>query len=331
MKVKQILTATALLGAAAVTAQARLIERRSVSSKVLAGLMRLQPKKMFSPYKHAENLVTYEYFAEKNAKPWQMNQQFKAKYHAIMSSTYPSTYEFHGRYHDNRYTVIYLHGGRFWNQPQAMQIRFARKLADTLSGTVLMPIYPLAPNYDYQDVLTSLERLYREVLKTVDPAKLIIIGDSAGGGLALTLAEALKEWDLPQPKNIVALSPVLDVGLTNDEIRYYEAADPVLDRYSLQVMMGHYYAHNTVTTDWHVSPLYGDVTGLGRLTIFVGTRELLYPDAVKFREKAKQAGVDIDFFDYPYMMHNFFSLPLPETDQAFDQLIFVLEQPLAIG
>ncbi|HAT55255.1 MAG TPA: hypothetical protein DCW31_08485 [Lactobacillus sp.] len=331
LKLKHVLTSVALLGAAAVTVKARYVEKRSVGSKILENLLRLQPKKMFSPYKHAENLVTYDYYAHKNNQPWSMNARLANKYDVEVPTTYDQTYEFHGKYGDQRYTVIYLHGGCFWNQPLGMQVRLARKLADTISGTVLMPIYPLAPTHDYKDVLSMLDELYRSVLKTTTPDKIIFLGNSAGGGLALTLAEYLKTVDLPQPKDIIALSPVLDVGLTNEEIDHYEAADPILDRYSLQVMMGHYYAKNTSTTDWHVSPLYGDIANLGHIAIFVGTREILYPDAVKFRDKAQAQGIHLNFFEYPYMVHDFFGLPIPETEQAFDQIIRLIEAPIELG
>lgn len=252
MKMKHILATAGLVGAAAVTVQAKYVEKRSVSSKVLENLLRLQPKRMFSPYKHMENLVTYDYYLHKNEQPWSMDARLSRQYDVQVPTSYDNTYELHGKYGDQRYTVIYLHGGCFWNQPLGMQVRLARKLADTISATVLMPIYPLAPAHDFKDVLDMLEKVYRQVLETTAPDKIILLGNSAGGGLALTLAEYLKTVDLPQPKDIIALSPVLDVGLTNEEIGHYEAADPILDRYSLQVMMGHYYARNTDTTDWRV-------------------------------------------------------------------------------
>ena len=331
MKMKHILATAGLVCAAAVTVQAKYVEKRSVSSKVLENLLRLQPKRMFSPYKHMENLVTYDYYLHKNEQPWSMDARLSRQYDVQVPTSYDNTYELHGKYGDQRYTVIYLHGGCFWNQPLGMQVRLARKLADTISATVLMPIYPLAPAHDFKDVLNMLEKVYRQVLETTAPDKIILLGNSAGGGLALTLAEYLKTVDLPQPKDIIALSPVLDVGLTNEEIGHYDAADPILDRYSLQVMMGHYYARNTDTTDWRVSPLYGDISNLGHIALFVGTREILYPDAVKFRDKAKAAGIHLNFFEYPYMVHDFFGLPIPETEQAFDQIIRIIEKPVEVG
>ena len=66
MKMKHILATAGLVCAAAVTVQAKYVEKRSVSSKVLENLLRLQPKRMFSPYKHMENLVTYDYYLHKN-------------------------------------------------------------------------------------------------------------------------------------------------------------------------------------------------------------------------------------------------------------------------
>ncbi|GEK29347.1 hypothetical protein [Furfurilactobacillus siliginis] len=79
MKAKHILATAALVAGATLAAEAKLVEKRSVSSKLLENLVRLHPKQMFSPYKHAENLVTYDYYLKKNQQPWEMDARLAEK------------------------------------------------------------------------------------------------------------------------------------------------------------------------------------------------------------------------------------------------------------
>ena len=101
-------------------------------------------------------------------------------------------------------TVIYLHGGIYVNEIKLPHIIFCDKLAKEINATVFTPIYPLAPNHTYEETYEIVEKLYDYLLTMNKP--IIIMGDSAGGGLSATFCEYLAAKDMPQPQNLILLS-----------------------------------------------------------------------------------------------------------------------------
>lgn len=125
---------------------------------------------------------------------------------------------------DTERLAIYLHGGIYVNEIKLPHISFCDKLAKKVNATVFAPIYPLAPNHTYEETYEIVENLYRHLLTMDKP--IIILGDSAGGGLSAAFAEYLAVNDLPQPENLILISPWLDVSMSGDydEVEF----DPML-------------------------------------------------------------------------------------------------------
>ncbi|WP_275689194.1 alpha/beta hydrolase [Liquorilactobacillus mali] len=117
--------------------------------------------------------------------------------------------------------IFYLHGGSYWYQPFDLQYRFIARLADRVGASVVMPIYPKAPAHDANDALSMVMKSYQELLATngVEAENIILFGDSAGGGLAVSLVEQLRNAQIDLPKQVILLSPWLDVSLENSEIK----------------------------------------------------------------------------------------------------------------
>lgn len=113
---------------------------------------------------------------------------------------------------DSERLVIYLHGGIYVNEIKLPHISFCDKLAKKVNATVFAPIYPLAPNHTYEETYEIVENLYRHLLEMKKP--IIIMGDSAGGGLSAAFSEYLIVNDLPQPENLILISPWLDVSMS---------------------------------------------------------------------------------------------------------------------
>ena len=116
-------------------------------------------------------------------------------------------------------------------------------------------------------------------------------GDSAGGGLAAVIALSLAEAGDAQPDELALISPWVDITNTNPDIADYVDADPLMAPEPL-AEIGRSWAGSTPPTDWHLSPIYGDLSGLKKVTTFVGTREILLPDNALFHAKLLEAGVD---------------------------------------
>ena len=216
--------------------------------------------------------------------------------------------------------VIYLHGGIYVNEIKLPHITFCDKLAKKINACVFAPIYPLAPNHTYDETYEIVEKLYRHLLAMDKP--IIIMGDSAGGGLSVAFCEYLAANDLPQPENLIPISPWLDVSMSGDydDVEF----DPMLGVDGLREM-GETWAAGLDPKDYKVSPLFGDVEGLAKTTLFVGTHEIFYPDVVKFYNKLIDNGVDAELNVGERMTHVYAIYPLvPESKEAFKHIVEII-------
>ena len=103
--------------------------------------------------------------------------------------------------------ILYLHGGAYVQSFVKQHWRFLSMLVRETNCTVTAPDYPLAPEYNYKHAFEMLVPLYRQILKSVKPKNTLLMGDSAGGGLALALAQKIKLENLPSPDQLILLSP----------------------------------------------------------------------------------------------------------------------------
>lgn len=216
--------------------------------------------------------------------------------------------------------VIYLHGGIYVNEIRLPHIYFCDRLAEKVNACVFAPIYPLAPNHTYKETYEIVEKLYNHLLTMNKP--IIIIGDSAGGGLSVAFCEYLAVNEMPQPKNLIPISPWLDVTMSGDydDVEF----DPMLGIDGLREM-GETWAGDLNPKDYRVSPLFGEVSKLPKTTMFVGTHEILYPDVVKFYDKLKDNGVEVELNVGKEMTHVYPLYPLvPESKEAFNHIVEIL-------
>ncbi|MBU5260164.1 alpha/beta hydrolase [Bacillus pumilus] len=220
--------------------------------------------------------------------------------------------------------ILYIHGGAWTNQPLNFHWWFMDKMAQSLNAKVVAPIYPKVPHYSCQNTYPKILNLYKDLLKTAGSAnQLTIMGDSAGGNISLGLAHLLKKEGLPQPKDIILLSACVDMSLNNPLMFEYAKKDPILGPEGMEVIAKIWTADKNVT-DPLISPIYGDFKGLGKITHFIGTHDMLYPDAIKLDEKLTEQGIDIKIFVYPEMLHVFVVMPIPEAQDAQEKIIQVI-------
>ena len=217
--------------------------------------------------------------------------------------------------------ILYLHGGAYVNEMANLHIIFCDKLAKKVNATVFAPIYPLAPNHTYEETYNIVENLYGLILKFNKPV--IIMGDSAGGGLSASFCEYLGENDLTQPKHLILISPWVDVSMSGD-YEEYEELDPMLGVDGLREM-GEAWAGDLDLKDYRLSPLFGDIKMLPRTTIFVGTHEIFYPDIIKFFNKLNNNGIDVEVNIGEEMTHVYPLYPMvPESKEAFKHIVEVI-------
>jgi acetyl esterase/lipase len=219
--------------------------------------------------------------------------------------------------------IFFLHGGGYVYEINILHWNFLEKISKDLRCTVTIPIYPLMPNHHGREIFEMVVPIYEKIISEVKPENVVIMGDSAGGGISLALAELFKKRNLPQPGNIILISPVLDMSFTNPEIHGVEKLDPILSVKSLNEI-GILYAGERGTKDYLVSPIYGDFNGLGKISLFIGTNDILYPDAKRFKNMAAEEGIKINYYEYPAMIHVWPLLIFPESRKAREQIIEII-------
>ncbi|KAB8138018.1 alpha/beta hydrolase [Gracilibacillus oryzae] len=259
-----------------------------------------------------------------NDKPYVLPEDIKGKF-GIEKKQYDDMdcYIFNQETNPSGKKILYLHGGGYVEHPIVYHWRWLGKLAAETTASIYVPIYPKAPNHQYKASFDKVLPIYEELLAATDNKNIVLMGDSAGGGFALSLAQLLLEKELPQPRHIMLLSPWLDITLTNPEIYEYEKKDPSLAVKGL-IEMGKAYAGDTDPTNFLLSPINGKVIGLGEITIFVGTHEAFLPDARKFRDLAESQGVSINYYEYPKMNHVFPLFPIPEAKKATRTIVSII-------
>jgi len=216
--------------------------------------------------------------------------------------------------------VIYLHGGAYVNSFAPQHWAFMSKLVDMLSCTVTAPNYPHAPEHNVHDVFALILPLYHELAARAGSANITVMGDSSGGGISLALAQRLREDGHDQPGHVILLSPWLDATLSNPEIAEFDKIDPFLGVEGLKYG-GAVYARGVDPKSYLVSPVYGSLKDLAPVTLFIGTRDILYPDCRKLREKAAAEGVPLDYREYDQMVHDWMLGPLPEAKHAIAGIV----------
>jgi len=220
--------------------------------------------------------------------------------------------------------VLYLHGGAYLFGMSRLHWKFVVKLMHRSNCSMCIPDYPLAPFHTADEAFAMLIETYKELLATSGSSDIVFMGDSAGGGLALALAMLLKKENLPQPKHIVLLSPWLDAGLSNPEIPALAKLDPILDVEGLKEA-GKVYEPITVEEMKRISPIHGDLTGLARISCFVGTKEIMVADARKLKERLTSLGIESDSYEYVDMLHDWMLFGIPESKELILRLAKLLE------
>jgi phosphinothricin tripeptide acetyl hydrolase len=216
--------------------------------------------------------------------------------------------------------VVHLHGGAYTSGSLATHRRFAGTLSELAGLPVLLVDYRLAPEHPFpaalDDATAVLGWLTGE--RGVDPARVVLSGDSAGGGLALSALVAWRDAGGAALAGGVLLSPWTDLTFSGDSMTGEEGRDPMCSRASLAPSVDAYLGGGVAADDPRVSPLFADLAGLPPLLVHVGEVETLRDDAVRLAERARAAGTDVELLVAPGMVHvwHLFAGMAPESDAA---------------
>ncbi|GAB3011058.1 alpha/beta hydrolase [Niabella terrae] len=293
----------------------------SVQSRVFTALLRVVNKKGFLEKQLLAGKTSFFDCSEPSAfaKRRVHIEKLEAAGHNVFTLSHPTE--------KNGMLVLYLHGGAYVQGFTKLHWSFITQMIESRHCTVIAPDYPLAPKYTYKATSEFVISVYKQVVANTDPENVILMGDSSGGGLALAVAQQLKKDNISQPAQIILLSPWLDITLSNKEIGALDSRDPFLGIKGL-LMAGRAYAGDTDPYHFLLSPIYGSLEGLGVISVFAGTNEMLVADTRKLKLIADAKGIPFRYFEYPGMIHAWMLFDFPESRTARKQIFELIGDPI---
>jgi acetyl esterase/lipase len=231
-------------------------------------------------------------------------------------------------------TILYFHGGSFsLGSPDTAMALTAQLVARTGVSAVSLD-YRLAPEHPFPAAIDDCLAAYRQLLDDGgDPASIVLAGDSAGGGLAVTTTLAARDAGLPVPAGIVAFSPGLDHTRSGVSMTSKEGVDPLFTRDGME-RTGELYLGGADPDQPLLAPaIRADLTGFPPLLLQVGTNELLLDDAVRLADRAREAEVDVILDVVAGVPHVFpaFVGSIDEAEEAIDRAALFIAQRLRLG
>jgi monoterpene epsilon-lactone hydrolase len=225
--------------------------------------------------------------------------------------------------------VLFLHGGAFIIGSPNLYRHVTWRIASAARAHVLAVDYRLAPEHPFPAALEDAFTAYNWlVTRGIDPSRIAVMGDSAGGGLLFSLMLRLRDEGYPLPGAAVALSPWTDLALTGASLRVNAIYDPMLSADDPPLFVNDYLAGADPRAPY-VSPLYGDPAGLPPTIIQVGSDEVLRDDAVRMADRMRAAGCHVELEIWPRMPHvwHVFVPLIPEARRAIERIgAFVREK-----
>lgn len=218
--------------------------------------------------------------------------------------------------------VLYIHGGAYVHNFSSRHWAAMAEWATTTGCGIVTPNYPLLYCYTAKDAHPLMMQLYQQLIKQYSAKRIIIMGDSAGGGFSLALSQELQNDSIEQPKHLVLISPWVDVLGGDDALQQH---DSFLNAEVLR-KIGADWAGEIDPRDPMISPLYGDMHGLPPTDLFTGTWEIFYTDVVNTCDKMKAAGVDARLHVAEKMGHVYPLWPCPEGKKARKEIADIIRQ-----
>ena len=219
--------------------------------------------------------------------------------------------------------IIYLHGGYYVSGSPDTHRSIAARIGKISDSPVLLLDYRLAPENKFPAALEDSVKAYEWLTtqKKIKPEKIVIAGDSAGGGLTLATLIKLRNDGKILPAGGVSLSPWTDLALTGKTWET-KAKEDIMITKNEAIQAAEFYLGDLDRKTALASPLYADLTGLPSILIQTGDAETLLDDSVLFAEKAKKCGVDVEIDVWPGMFHVFqiFGYLMPESKMALKKI-----------
>jgi monoterpene epsilon-lactone hydrolase len=227
---------------------------------------------------------------------------------------------FESKEHVSKNHIIFFHGGLYLFEATPNHWRLAEKIVKKSFCRMTLIDYPLAPEHNYKDTFKQVSSSYEMLVEQYPEDNIILMGDSAGGGLALAFTQKLiKENHEKLPVKIVLISPWLDISMSNPTIKNLESSDHILTVTMLR-NAGMKYSKGDRPDHYLLSPINGELKNIPETIVFYGTEELLNADCNRFKSLAASNMHSIIFKEYQKMQHDWVIFPIPESNQVVNEI-----------
>jgi monoterpene epsilon-lactone hydrolase len=230
----------------------------------------------------------------------------------------------------NDHAILYLHGGGYTMGSCNTHRSLASRIALASRAPVLLINYRLAPENPFPAALEDAKAAYRWLLdQKIDAMKIVIAGDSSGGGLAIATAIALRDEKEQLPTGIVCISPWADLTLSGETISTCAKTDPLISRETSLLHASRYVGQQNPKSPL-ISPVFADLSRLPPLLIQVGEYEILRSDSIRLSENARRVGVEVNLEIWEGMWHvwHAFAGLMPESQRAIEELGFFIRSQM---
>jgi epsilon-lactone hydrolase len=218
---------------------------------------------------------------------------------------------------DDKGTILYIHGGGYSLGSLKTHRQMASMITRYCKRKALIIRYPLAPEHPFPAALDHALKAYQWLLKEgTAPEKIVVMGDSSGGGMAIALLQTLRDRGIPFPGCGVFVSPWTDLACTGESMRTRACSDPML-RKRVILPFARLYAADTELTNPGVSPLYGSMMGLPRLLFMVGYDEILMDDSLRIPALPHDGDIRVEVWKGMFHVWPIFYAYAPFFKKAF--------------
>ena len=221
--------------------------------------------------------------------------------------------------------IYYLHGGGFIEPLNKVQFRYIKKIVKETDAKVYLPLYPLIPNYSYKDIYPLVCNLYLKIRHENIGKKIIMSGDSAGGNIALVIAEEIKKEE--QPDELILISPATTMSVDENDKQ-------LVDSFKKCILVG-YDGAKALALAWskgedvkshYISPYYGDVSNLKNVTIVLGEYDMAYGMGMRMVKKLKSANVKVRLIVGKKLYHVWLLYPMIEAKIARSKIVKIIKR-----
>ena len=217
--------------------------------------------------------------------------------------------------------VIFIHGGAFISGPAEHHWKATQKIVQQTTKELWLIDYPKAPEATIHKICKNIDAVYKQTLQNFKSQEIVLIGDSVGGNLIMTLTQRLLKNKGELPNKLILITPVFDASMSNLEIENIAAKDPMLNTQG--ILSAKEMCANGLDLKYQIiSPLYGSFRNFPKTELYIGAYDIMYPDAKLGVEKMRKEEVDVKLINGAKMPHIYPLLPvLPEAKKALQQII----------